>query len=223
VSLSIVVPTLREAPQMAALAVHLREVAPGAEVLVVDAGSDDGTLAAAKEAGLRVVTCAPGRAEQMNRGAAETSGDALLFLHADTVLPFQAGALVSQALATPGVALGAFGFRFDQRGLAYRFVEFGARLRNRLLAQPYGDQGLFLSRATFEALGGFADMPIMEDLDLVLRARRRGRVLVLSEEAVTSSRRYEERGVIRLMLRHWWLAARFRFGWRPSSTEGIER
>ncbi len=208
---------------MAALAAHLREVAPGAEVLVVDAGSDDGTAAAAKEAGFRVLSCAPGRAGQMNRGAAETSGDALLFLHADTVLPPEASALVDQALATPGVALGAFGFRFDKRGLAYRFVELGARLRNWLIAQPYGDQGLFLRRATFEELGGFADMPIMEDLDLVTRARRRGRVLVLPEAAVTSSRRYEERGVIRLMLRHWWLAARFRFGWRPAPSERVER
>ena len=119
---------------MAALAAHLREVAPGAEVLVVDAGSDDGTVAAAREAGFRVLSCAPGRAGQMNRGAAETSGDALLFLHADTVLPAEAVALVSEALATPGVALGAFGFRFDKRGLGYRFVELGARLRNRLCA-----------------------------------------------------------------------------------------
>ncbi len=208
---------------MAALAAHLREVAPGAEVLVVDAGSDDGTVAAAREAGLRVLSCDPGRAGQMNRGAAETSGEALLFLHADTVLPAETVDLVKNALARPGVVLGAFGFRFDKRGLRYRFVELGARLRNWLIAQPYGDQGLFLSRACFEELGGFADMPIMEDLDLVTRARRQGRVLVLPEAAITSSRRYDERGVLRLMFRHWWLAARFRFGWRPAPTELVER
>lgn len=208
---------------MAALAEHLRVVAPGAEVLVVDAGSDDGTLETARTAGLRAITWVPGRACQMNEGARHTTGGALLFLHADTVLPAGVEDLVERTLATPGVALGAFGFRLDKSGFAYGVVELGARLRNRLVGLPYGDQGLFLTRRTFEAVGGYADLPVMEDFDLVVRAGRYGRVVVLPEAAVTSSRRYDDRGVYRLMLRHWWLAARFRFGWRPSPTERVER
>ena len=207
---------------MAALAAHLRQVAPGAEVLVVDA-SDDGTAEAARAAGLRVVVGERGRATQMNLGAAETTGDQLLFLHADTELPGGVEQRIDATLADPGVALGAFGFQLDRRGVSYGVIEWGAGLRNRLLRLPYGDQGLFLRRATFEQLGGFADLPIMEDVDLVERARALGRVVVLPEAAVTSSRRYEERGPVRLMLRHWWLAGRWKLGWRPTPKERVAR
>ena len=208
---------------MAALADHLRAVAPGVEVVVVDGGSDDGTADAARSAGLTVLQSAPGRSTQMNAGAAAATADLLLFLHADTLLPEGVGPLVERALADPAVSLGAFRFVLDRRGFSYGVIELGAGLRNRLAALPYGDQALFVRRATFDALGGFADLPILEDLDLVLRARALGRIAVLPEPAVTSSRRYTERGVFRLMLRHWWLTVRFRAGWRPGPAERVRR
>lgn len=208
---------------MHGLAEHLARVAPDAEVLVVDGGSDDGTAEAAAAVGLRVQAGCRGRAQQMNLGAEKTSGDLLLFLHADTLLPAGAEHMVEQTLADAGVALGAFGFRFDERGLRIGFVEFGARFRNVVRPTPFGDQGIFMRREVFEALGGFAPMPVMEDLELVERARRLGRIVVRLEPAVTSARRYMERGPLRLMLRHWWLSARFFTGWRPDPDEVVPR
>ena len=218
--LSIVIPTLNEAGRMGPLARHLRAVAPEAEVVVVDGASPDGTAAAAREAGLRVVQDPRdrrGRAIQMNLGAKETSGEQLLFLHADTVLPVGCEWLVSTALADPAVALGAFGFRLDRRTLPLRLVELGVGLRNRgPRPLPYGDQALFCRRETFDALGGYAELPWMEDPDLVLRARRLGRVVVLRADAVTSARAWEGRSALAVTLRNWATIVRFHLGWRPS-------
>ncbi len=222
-SLSVVVPTLDEAPRLPTLLLHLAAVAPEAEVVVVDGGSSDGTQALAEEAGARLLRTCPGRAGQMNLGAAATSGDLLLFLHADTWLPPGASRLVADTLSDEGVAVGAFAFRFAEGGRRVRFVEAGARLRSRIRPTPYGDQGLFLRRSTFEALGGFAALPVLEDLDLVERARRLGRVVVRAEPATTSARRYLDRGPLRLMARHWWLSLRFLAGWRPAPDEVVPR
>ena len=218
--LSIVVPTLNEAARMAPLARHLREVAPGAQVVVVDGASTDGTAEAARAVGLSVVEDPKelrGRARQMNRGAAQTTGEHLLFLHADTQLPPGAEALVADALADPGVALGAFDFRLDRRTPSLRLVELGVRLRNRgPRPLPYGDQALFCRRQIFELLGGYADLPWMEDPELVLRARRLGRVVVLRQAATTSARAWEGRSTLAITLRNWTTIARFLLGWRPS-------
>lgn len=218
--LSIVIPALNEAERMGPLARHLRAVAPDAEVVVVDGASSDGTAEAARRAGLRVIadeTARRGRAVQMNRGAAGTVGEHLLFLHADTTLPVGVQGLVSRALADPGVALGAFGFRLDRRTLPLRLVEFGVALRNRgPRPLPYGDQALFCRRQTFEALGGYTELPFMEDPDLVVRARGEGRVLVLDADAVTSARAWQGRSALAVTLRNWATIVRFHLGWRPS-------
>jgi len=216
--LSIIVPTLNEADRMGPLARHLRAVAPGAEVLVVDGESSDGTAEAARRAGLRVLEDrGRGRGRQMNRGAAGTWGEHLLFLHADTDLPVGVEQAVERTLAEADVALGAFTFRLDRRTLPLRLVEFGVRLRNRgPRPLPYGDQALFCRRQTFEALGGYAELPCMEDPELVLRARRLGRVVVLDREAVTSARAWEGRSALAVTLRNWAIITRFLLGWRPS-------
>lgn len=213
-TVAIVVPVLDEVEVLAGLAEHLAATAPAAEVVVVDGGSADGSAREAERLGLRVIEAPRGRGPQMNAGAAATRAERLLFLHADTRLPEAATDCVVATLADPKVALGAFAFRFDRRGVRLGFVEGGARLRNRVAGVPYGDQALFLKRRVFEGLGGFRSGP-MEDLDLVLRARRTGRVVVRPEPAVTSARRYVERGPLRLMLRHWALTARWGLGWRP--------
>ena len=200
-ALSVVIPALDEGDCIeAALA---SASAPGVEVLVVDGGSHDDTVARARGRGARVLFSAPGRARQLDAGVQAATGDVLLFLHADTLLPPGFDAAVMRALADPGVAGGAFRFRFDQRSLALRAVEWGARLRVSLFRLPYGDQALFLRRHVLEALGGVPQVPILEDLDLVRGIRRAGRLALLELPATTSARRYEAHGVLRTMLRNW--------------------
>lgn len=208
--ITVVIPTLDEAEQVGE-AVRSAS-APGVEVVVVDGGSGDGTRELATVAGARVIESTPGRARQLEVGARETGGDAILFLHADTRLPEGWHAALAVALGDPGVVAGAFGFRFDQQSPALRIVEWGARLRSALLGLPYGDQALFVRRTALEEVGGIPQVPIMEDLDLVRSLRRRGRLVLLPLDIVTSARRYRAGGPLRTMLRHWLAAAAWWLG-----------
>ena len=178
-------------------------------VVVADGGSRDGTAGLAREAGARVVESPAGRGRQQNAGAAAARGEAFLFLHADTALPEGALARVQALLGDPSVALGAFRLGFDRDDWGMRFLVFGADLRMRLFNLPYGDQALFLRRQVFQALGGFREVPAMEDLCLVRRAKRLGRVVVAPERVRTSPRAYDRDGLFRNMLRNWRAAARF--------------
>ena len=175
-----------------------------AEVIVVSTELDRLSLATLRAARPDVVWMeAPrGRARQMNAGAAVAHGDWLLFLHADTRLAPAWRAAVEQANADPRIGLGCFRFALDSRSLAARLIETGVRLRVLLFRLPYGDQALFLRREQFAELGGYTDLPIMEDVDLVRRSRVTGRLYAASEEAVTSARRWEEDGWVRRTGRH---------------------
>jgi rSAM/selenodomain-associated transferase 2 len=193
------VPMLDEVTGLPALIEHLAALGPGVEVVVVDGGSSDGSAELALRSGLRVVEARRGRARQLNVGAAATSAGRLLFLHADTRLPPGAVALVHRTLDDPGVAMGAFSLRLDRRGRRLRIIEAGIAVRSRFAGLPLGDQAQFLRRETFDALGGFADMPILEDMDLASRAGELGWVHTRPEAVVTSARRWADDGI----------------GWRP--------
>jgi rSAM/selenodomain-associated transferase 2 len=213
VNLAVVIPTLSEAERIGqSVRDARRSAASRVEITVVDGGSTDGTPERAAEAGARVVTSAPGRARQLGVGARASRGDVLLFLHADTRLPPGYDAAVFDALRDPAVVGGAFRFRFDRRAPALRLIEWGARLRGAVFGMPYGDQALFVRRDVLEAIGGVPQAPIMEDLDLVVAMKRRGRVVLVPLDAVTSARRYLARGPLRTMLRHWLAAAAWRLG-----------
>ncbi len=206
--LSIVIPALNE---VAVIAEVIEAVIRGAgasreggvEVIVADGGSVDGTRRVARECGARVVLSARGRGPQLNAGAAVARAPRLLFLHADTALPTDYLRIVTRTLESDGVAVGAFRFRVDLPGPLLRCVEAAVALRCALLRTPYGDQALFMRRDVFRALGGFAPIPLMEDLDFLHRAKSRyGRraVTVASEQAVTSGRRWAAAGVLRMTL-----------------------
>ncbi len=212
--LSIVVPVLNEAPLLPALARHLAAVAPRAERWLVDGGSTDGSAEVAERAGFSVIRAERGRWRQMNAGAEASRGDVLLFLHADTRLPVGASAAVERCLGS-GAAVGAFRLRLDDRRPSLRLMELGAGLRSRWMGLPLGDQALFCRRETFEALGGFADLPFLEDLDFVSRAARLGPVVTLPDPIVTSARVWAQRGVWRTMAWNGWVTARYLRGWRP--------
>ncbi|MFC1452403.1 TIGR04283 family arsenosugar biosynthesis glycosyltransferase [Verrucomicrobiota bacterium] len=170
------------------------------EVIVADGGSADGTREAASRAGARVLRTCRGRAAQQNAGAAEAKGRHLLFLHADTLLPEGYADRIRLVFDDPALVAGAFRFRMDGSGPAIRLIEWGTGIRSRVFQWPYGDQGLFMEKRVFDEVGGFADLPIMEDLDLVRRLRRRGRIVTLPEAAVTSSRRWRHLGPLRTTL-----------------------
>jgi uncharacterized protein len=198
--LSVVIPALNEAARMGECIAALR--APDIETIVVDGGSNDGTVQAARQAGARVI-CAPrGRARQQNAGAALAAGRALLFLHADTRLPKDFGAQVFERLLDPQVTLGAFRFKTDWDHWAMRGIERAVQVRCALLHLPYGDQAFFMRKKVFEQAGGFADVPLAEDLLLARTLARRGKVELTPGAAVTSGRSWRTQGIARVSLIH---------------------
>ncbi len=197
--ISVIIPTLDEAENIGPL---LEDVGRGRDIeaIVVDGGSRDATAAKARAMGARVIATPPGRALQMNRGAAAAGGRRLFFLHADSRLPTGFDDLIRRAMAVDGVAAGAFRLHIDAPGTKLRFVEFWANLRSRSLGMPYGDQGLVIGTDLFKNLGGFPLLPIMEDFEMVRRLRSRGRILILPAAIRTSARRWLNLGVGRTTL-----------------------
>ena len=196
--LSVVIPTLNEERHISAALDSAASV--DAEILVSDGGSTDRTVERARAHGARIVTGPRGRADQQNRGAAEARGEVLLFLHADTRLPDNYVAHIFETLMNRRVVLGAFRFQTDVATPAMRWIAFGTNLRAALLQLPYGDQGLFMARRAFEAGGGFPQAPIAEDLYLVRRMARGGRIVLAPAAVVTSGRRWRQLGPLRTTL-----------------------
>ena len=162
-----------------------------------------------------VVDSAPGRAAQMNAGAAVATGEILLFLHADTVLPAAAAESARAALATPGTVAGAFGFAVPSAARWSRLISAVGNWRTRLTRRPYGDQGLFLSASLFRELGGFPELPTMEDLEMAIRLQRLGRIAIVSEPAITSARAWERHGLVGTTLVNLTGIAAYRLGVDP--------
>ncbi|MGE4242639.1 TIGR04283 family arsenosugar biosynthesis glycosyltransferase [Ramlibacter sp.] len=215
-SLRIVVPVLNEAAALPAALAALQPLRKrGAEVVVVDGGSTDATWMVASRGGADRVLLAPqGRAAQMNAGALGAQAEALLFLHADTVLPTHADRLVTQALAS-GADWGRFDVRIDSASPLLRLVAMLMNLRSRWTGIATGDQAIFVRRQAFEAAGGFPDLPLMEDIAFSARMRRRGSPACLRATVTTSARRWEKHGVLRVILLMWWLRLRYFFAASP--------
>jgi rSAM/selenodomain-associated transferase 2 len=176
------------------------------EVIVVDGGSQDASVALAEEAGVRVISAPKGRAVQLNAGARSAKGQVFLFLHADTILPKDFVVHIFEALMDAKVSVGAFGFKTDYDKLAMRVIEKATNIRSRIFQLPYGDQGLFMSRDTFVSLGGFSEIPIAEDLFLVRNAATLGKVKTLKIPAITSGRSWRKGGIIRTTIANYLVA-----------------
>ncbi len=217
--LSVVIPALDEAAQIDAALGSARGPRV-CEVIVVDGGSRDATAARARDAGALVVAADRGRARQMNAGAALAGGDVLLFLHADTRLPPAFDAAVDAALADPAVVGGRFDLRLDPGSPFLDLTATLINLRSRLTGIATGDQALFVRRGIFEAMGGFEDIPLMEDVAFTRALRRRGRVARLRQRVTTSSRRWQQHGPLRTVLLMWWL--RFLY-WRGVPAAELKR
>ncbi len=213
--LSVVLPALNEAATIGE--VLSRMPAPdvcGLERIVADGGSLDDTASIAAAQGARVVRAPRGRALQMNAGAQVATGDVLLFLHADTQLPPDALALIDRAIAA-GAQWGRFDVRIEGRHPLLAVVAAMMNLRSRLTGIATGDQAIFCTRALFDALGGYAPIALMEDIDFSTRARARSRPACLRARVITSGRRWERQGVLRTIVLMWRLRLRYFFGADP--------
>jgi rSAM/selenodomain-associated transferase 2 len=198
-TISVIIPTLNEADHLTATLAPLRRE-PNLEIIVADGGSSDASAGIAQNLGAMVVRSEPGRARQQNRGAAAASGEILLFLHADTVLPAGFGCAVRSCLASSQVVAGAFRLTIAGANRSLRLIETLANWRAGQLQMPYGDQTLFLRRSTFIRLGGFPEQEIMEDFELVRRLKKLGRIDLLELAASTSDRRWRALGTVRTTL-----------------------
>jgi len=212
---SIIIPVLNEAAGIGGAVARIRALRGGsaAEIVVVDGDPDGSTLRALPDPGVRRLLSAKGRGRQLNRGAREALGEVLIFLHADTALPSDALERIGELLGDPALAGGAFDLAIDSPRPVFRLIEKVACLRSRLTRIPYGDQAIFLRRDRFRALGGFRELPIMEDVDIMRRLKRAGgRIGILAGCAVTSARRWEAEGPLYTTLRNWSLVTLFLLG-----------
>ncbi|RMG63675.1 MAG: glycosyltransferase [Calditrichaeota bacterium] len=216
VSISVIIPTLDEEEKIRYLLAQLCELEPGLEIIVADGGSTDRTVQQARDRAY-VVVCERGRARQMNSGARLARGEVLWFLHADSVPHPDSLKAIRRAVLEDGVVGGAFEYAMDGNRVVYRVSEFFSNRKNRLFKLFYGDMGIFVRRDVFWQLGGFAEMPLMEDLDFCLRLRQAGPVCILPQRIMTSSRRWEIEGPVRTIVRNWLLQIAWKLGASPET------
>lgn len=215
--LSIIIPSLNEATGFAAALKRLQSLrASGAQIIVVDGGSSDRTVDLARPLADRVLSAPRGRASQMNAGAAVAAGRILLFLHADTRLPDDADSLIYQALHSErGQQWGRFDVSIEGRSAWFPLITTMMNWRSRLTGIATGDQAMFVSRDAFDAVGGFPDIPLMEDIALSSLLKARSTPACLRERVLTSGRRWERHGIWRTIGRMWWMRLRYFFGADP--------
>ena len=218
--LSVIVPALDEAAALGALLDDVARLRVPHEVIVVDGGSRDDTLALAERRGATVLRTTRGRGTQLRAGAEVARGAVLCFLHADVRLPVAARETLEKLAARDGVDAWAFRLKIDGPRWGYRLVEWSANVRSSLLALPYGDQGLVIGRELYDGVGGFADVPLMEDVLIARALQIVGGIALLPTAIVVSPRRWERDGLVRRSIRNLWLLVRFLAGASPAALAG---
>ena len=203
-------PVLNEAKNLYSTLIHL-SLSDHEELIVVDGGSKDNTMEIAREFTAHVYQAKTGRASVMNFGAAKAEGDILLFLHADCLLPENAFALVRDTMSDTGIAAGAFQLSIDHPGWYLRLTEFLANNRAKLTSLIYGDQAMFLTKNLFDTIVGFADIPLMEDIEISQRLKSHGRIVFLKPPVKASPRRWIQEGALYTTLRDWSIAFLYTF------------
>lgn len=214
--LSVIIPALNEAAAITASLQALQPLrASGHELIVVDGGSTDLTVDLSRPLADRVIESGAGRAVQMRAGAAAANGSVLWFLHADTIAPPDAGRLILAALQNTPAGWGRFDVQLSENGFLLKCVAWMMNQRSRLSGIVTGDQGLFVTRPNYDDVGGFPDIPLMEDVALSRALRRHGHPARIAQPLVTSSRRWLAHGVVRTVLRMWTLRLAYFLGVSP--------
>lgn len=216
--ISIIIPVYQEGVGINRTLHHLRSIpgSAGCEIIIVDGHPEESTLSAIDDETVIPVHAEKGRGCQMNAGAQAASGDMLLFLHADTRLPPGALSRITSVKAEGALVGGAFSLRIDSGRIFFRIIEVLTNLRARLTRVPYGDQAIFLRRSYFYDIGGYREIPLLEDVDLMRRIRKRGdRIVLLPEAVVTSSRRWDREGLFYGTLRNRMIMMLYHLGVKP--------
>ncbi len=217
VSISVIIPVLREQERINGLIEQLRSQDSYCEIIVVDGDAEGSTIATISDQSVVTLTAAKGRGTQLSAGATTATGDIILMLHADTLLPDGGLRMVAEAVAD-GAAWGAFRLGIAAKGLAYRIIERTVDLRCKLFSLPYGDQALFVAGASLKQVGGIPGVPLMEDVAIARSLTRAyGRCRLLPQPVQTSARRWQQDGFLRRTLKNWWLLVRYLAGASPDS------
>ena len=223
VSISIIIPVLNEEEGIIRAVDHLSKIQDDTvlEIIVVDGNHKGNTLLFLHDRKVITIKSEKGRARQMNSGAKRARGDILLFLHADTSVPDNAFERIITVIKTGRYVGGAFNLGFDSQRWVFKLIAAVASMRSRITRIPFGDQAIFIKRNYFEKIGGFCDIPLMEDLELMKRIRRRGDPIhIIPLKLTTSARKWEEEGVIYTTLRNWLLQFLYFCGVSPEKLVG---
>jgi rSAM/selenodomain-associated transferase 2 len=218
VKFSTIVPAFHESDKINSLVEHLQglESSQDAEIIVVDGNPNGDTIQAIGSDRVKKMVAPKGRARQMNAGASLAKGEILIFLHADTELPPNALKTINSAMAQKGYVGGAFELDIDSHKIEYKILVRWASLRCRLTRIPYGDQAIFIKRHYFNALGGYRDIALMEDVELMRRIKRRGdKIFIVPEKVRTSPRRWEQEGFVYVNVRNAFLFTSYILGVSP--------
>jgi len=218
---SIIIPVLHEGERILSLIDRIHALRPEEpyEIIVVDGSPESDTLEPLRERQDVITLASPlGRARQMNKGADIARGEVLLFLHADTKLPPGALGNITEALRGSDAVGGAFELGIASGKLSFKVIECAASIRSRLTRIPYGDQAIFVKKEYFDLIGGYRDIPLMEDIELMRRIRKRGnRICILQDRIETSSRRWDKEGILFCTLRNWTLSTLYYLGVSPET------
>lgn len=214
--ISIIIPAFNEEDRIGRTVASVID-APAVEIIVANGSSSDLTAEKARAAGAAVVVSESGRGRQMNRGAEIARGKILLFLHADTQLPETFRKDIEQILQDKRNLAGGFRLRIDKSDRGLRLVEWGTNQRSKYRQMIYGDQAIFIRRKTFLQLGGFADIPLMEDVDLMLRLKKLGRIGLTKSSVKTSARRWQRLGIVQTTLRNQFFRLAYSFAVKPET------
>lgn len=216
--ISIIIPVLNEFRIINFTIEHLYTLDSSGtvEIIVVDGSPHGDTINTITRSNVQKISGQKGRGSQMNQGAAVAGGDILLFLHADTRLSHDALDQIVAATQQPDVVGGAFDLGIQSEKKIFRLIETGASIRSRLTRIPYGDQAIFLQKRFFDQIGGYRDIPIMEDVELMQRVKKAGKkIKIISRKVQTASRRWEKEGIVYCTLRNWSLRTLYLLGVPP--------